>query len=272
MATTNLQNKYTNTEEADPRLQLGTNANNNAELKVSSRTGSTVDKDDVELTDSVFDTTADRSEFFLLRSRYSDEVIGMSALGFGSHNGMNMQSQQTQIYDVAGDSLVGEAIAPTTSDELEVATTLFKLLNQVEKCAAQEHGAQAQHDCATLSASDKISVAAHEYEAHESADSKAMTLVQQIGARNPEIMTTHGDKNISSESSQDEHDNIHCAEAKTTTTHYYPNEAKEVDNRKNLTEQATKVDDNITQVVSAVEVAEAVVEAAVDDRRGGGHR
>ncbi|KAE8990140.1 hypothetical protein PR002_g21239 [Phytophthora rubi] len=155
MATTNLQNEYSNTTAASPRLQLNTNGDIHAEPKLSSRTSSTVDTDDVESLDSENDTTMDRIEFFLYRSRYSDEVSDMSALGFGSHTGMNTQSLETQTHTVADTTMFGEATNPITSDELEVVTTLFKLLSQVEERVAQRDEQKVEDNERRLSPVDK---------------------------------------------------------------------------------------------------------------------
>ncbi|GMF21123.1 unnamed protein product [Phytophthora lilii] len=120
---------------AKPRLQKNVSTNNASNSKRSSRSSSaTVETDD----DSTVDTTMDRCEFFLHRSSFSDEVAGMAALGCGSHTGKNTQTTQIQTHNVADAVLVSEVTTPTTSDELEVVTTLYQLLSQIEEDATQK--------------------------------------------------------------------------------------------------------------------------------------
>ncbi|POM69047.1 Hypothetical protein PHPALM_14713, partial [Phytophthora palmivora] len=124
MVTTNLQTKYTNTDQF-------TSFDNVTEPKITSRSSSRVDTEDAKSTDSADDTTMDRSEFFLHRSSFSDEMAGMTALGCGAHKGMNTQTTQQTIS--AGDAaLIRKKTTPIMSDELEVMKKMYELLSRVE--------------------------------------------------------------------------------------------------------------------------------------------
>ncbi|KAE9087864.1 hypothetical protein PF005_g20966 [Phytophthora fragariae] len=261
MATTNLQNEYSNTTAASPRLQLNTNGDIHTEPKLSSRTSSTVDTDDVESLDSENDTTMDRIEFFLYRSRYSDEVSDMSALGFGSHTGMNTQSLETQTHTVADTTMFGEATNPITSDELEVVTTLFKLLSQVEERVAQRDEQKVEDNERRLSPVDKPEDASSSDDESSGLTGAviSVTVVTALQKYN-ELDTTADAKELTATHQIYEALPIaEVAEPKSARDQDFKEEAK-----KTTVEGAEAVEaEEVAEEVAAVESAEPVVEAAV---------
>ncbi|KAF4136887.1 PX domain-containing protein [Phytophthora infestans] len=124
MTTTKLQTKNTNVGRFNSFDAV-------AERQISSHSSFTVDTNDAKSIDSADDTTMDWCEFYLHRSSFSDDMAGVIALGCGAHNGMNTQVADFQTVS-AGTVLVSEETTPIASDELEVARTLYKLLNQVD--------------------------------------------------------------------------------------------------------------------------------------------
>ncbi|KAG7400900.1 hypothetical protein PHYBOEH_003811 [Phytophthora boehmeriae] len=101
---------------------------NIAESQSRSRTISSVDSDDAA---KCLDTPAmNRCETFLLyRTTSFDKVTGVTALGCGAHGGINTKEDQSyEIVDIVNTS---EDTTPVKSDELEVKTSLYELLNRV---------------------------------------------------------------------------------------------------------------------------------------------